>query len=68
MPSPVFDMQEALKLGHFVQAAYELFASGDPADFTPPDGYALVTAAISKFEIRVGRLCPCRCGISHQFR
>jgi predicted lipase len=43
MPSPAFDIQEALQLGQFVQAAYDLFQSGDPPDFTPPAGYTLVT-------------------------
>jgi predicted lipase len=43
MPSPIFDIQAALQLGQFVQAAYELFSAGDPPDFIPPAGYTLVT-------------------------
>ncbi len=41
MPSPAFDIQAALQLGQFVQAAYDLWQSGDP--FTPPAGYTLIT-------------------------
>ena len=43
MPSPPFDVQEALELGQFIQAAYDLFLSGDPPTFALPTGYTLVT-------------------------
>jgi predicted lipase len=43
MPSPPFSLADALQLGQFVQAAYELFATGDPPDFAPPAGYSLVS-------------------------
>ena len=43
MPSPAYSVSEAVQLGQFVQAAYDLFAKGDPADFVPPFGYTLVS-------------------------
>ncbi|HLN28762.1 MAG TPA: lipase family protein [Gemmataceae bacterium] len=43
MPSDAFNLQEALMLGGFVQAAYDLFLAGDPPNFTPPAGYQLVS-------------------------
>ncbi len=43
MPSPPFSLADALQLGQFVQAAYELFATGDPPDFAPPQGCSLVS-------------------------
>jgi predicted lipase len=43
MPSPPFSITQAVKLGDFVQAAYQLFFDNDPPDFTPPAGYTLVS-------------------------
>jgi len=43
MPPAVFSVSEALQLGRFVLAAYDLFASGDPAAFAPPESYSLVS-------------------------
>jgi predicted lipase len=43
MPLATFSISEALQLGQFVLAAYDLFTAGDPAVFTPPGGYTLVT-------------------------
>ncbi len=42
MPSTTFSVPEAIQLGRFVLAAYDLFTTGDPPDFVPPDGYALI--------------------------
>jgi predicted lipase len=42
MATVAFDVANALKLGRFLQAAYDLFSSGDPPGFIPPDGYTLV--------------------------
>jgi len=39
----MLDLQNAIQLGHFVQAAYELFAANDPPNFTPPPGYTLIS-------------------------
>lgn len=41
MPS-TFSIPDAIKLGRFVLAAYDLYTAGDPPDFAPPDGYSLV--------------------------
>jgi predicted lipase len=43
MPPGTFSVPEAIQLGQFAQAAYDLFGAGDPGDFTPPDGYGLVS-------------------------
>jgi predicted lipase len=43
MPSLPFSTADAMQLGHFVIAAYDLFAAGDPPVFTPPAGYTLVS-------------------------
>src|SRR5947209_1035452 len=43
MPSGVFSVPEAVELGQFILAAYDLFTANDPAVFTPPDGYTLVS-------------------------
>jgi predicted lipase len=43
MPSGTFSVAEAVELGKFILAAYDLFAAGDPADFAPPVGYQLVS-------------------------
>ena len=42
MPFPIFSIQEAIDLGRFVLAAYDLFARNDPPGFAPPGGYTLV--------------------------
>jgi predicted lipase len=42
MPSATFSIPEAIQLGRFVLAAYDLFTAGDPPGFVPPDGYSLV--------------------------
>lgn len=41
MALATFSIPEALQLGQFVLAAYDLFTAGDPANFTPPNGYTL---------------------------
>jgi predicted lipase len=43
MPSPPFSVVQAMELGGFVLAAYNLFEANDPTDFTPTGGYTLVT-------------------------
>jgi predicted lipase len=43
MPSGTFTVAEAVQLGQFVLAAYDLFAANDPPGFAPPAGYQLVT-------------------------
>jgi predicted lipase len=43
MPPAVFSIPEAVELGRFVPAAYDLFAANDLAAFTPPAGYTLVS-------------------------
>lgn len=43
MRSAVFSVIEALRLGKFVLAAYDLYTMGDQANFAPPDGYKLVS-------------------------
>jgi hypothetical protein len=43
MPNGVFSVQEAIQLGEFVLAAYDLFAQGDPPQFQPPQNYQLVS-------------------------
>lgn len=43
MPPATFSIPEALELGQFILAAYDLFAAKDPAGFTPPGGYTLVS-------------------------
>lgn len=43
MPSATFSIPEALQLGQFVLAAYDLFTANDPPGFVPPDGYSLVS-------------------------
>ncbi len=43
MTASVFSVTEAVELGRFILAAYDLFAANDPPAFTPPDGYALVS-------------------------
>jgi predicted lipase len=43
MPLATFSIPEAVELGQFVLAAYDLFTTGAPPDFTPPDGYTLVS-------------------------
>jgi predicted lipase len=43
MSSAIFSVEEAIDLGRHVLAAYDLFITDDPADFTPPDDYGLVT-------------------------
>lgn len=52
MPSAIFSVAEALRLGQFVLAAYDLYTKGDPKDFAPPAGYKLV-AKIYADEITV---------------
>lgn len=42
MPS-TFSIPEALQLGQFVLAAYDLFTANDPPGFVPPGGYSLVS-------------------------
>jgi predicted lipase len=43
MPAATFSVPEAVELGKFILAAYDLFAANDPSDFVPPAGYQLVT-------------------------
>lgn len=43
MPSSTFSIPQALQLGRFVLAAYDLFTANDPPGFAPPDGYSLVS-------------------------
>jgi predicted lipase len=43
MLAGTFSVSDAVGLGGFIQAAYDLFAANDPPDFTPPDGYQLVS-------------------------
>jgi predicted lipase len=43
MPPGTFSIPEAVQLGRFVLAAYDLFTAGDPAAFTPPACYTLVS-------------------------
>jgi predicted lipase len=43
MPSAPFSVPQAVQLGQFVLAAYELYTSGDPPNFVPPANYQLVT-------------------------
>jgi predicted lipase len=43
MPPQAFSVPEALELGGFILAAYDLFAANDPPDFSPPDGYTLIS-------------------------
>jgi len=43
MPLATFSIPEALQLGQFVLAAYDLYTANDPASFTPPGGYSLVS-------------------------
>ncbi len=43
MPSSTFSVSEALELGQFVLAAYDLYTMSDPSTFVPPGGCALVT-------------------------
>jgi predicted lipase len=43
MPSATFSISEALELGQFVLAAYDLFTANDPPNFAPPGGYSLVS-------------------------
>ena len=42
MPSAIFSLQEAVQLGEFVLAGYDLFAQNDPQQFTLPQNYQLV--------------------------
>lgn len=42
MPA-TFSIPEALQLGRFILAAYDLYTAGNPDDFAPPDGYSLVS-------------------------
>ncbi|MGA2031993.1 MAG: lipase family protein [Thermoguttaceae bacterium] len=39
----MFSVPQALQLGQFVLAAYDLFAESDPSTFVPPAGYSLVS-------------------------
>jgi predicted lipase len=43
MPSGTFTVREAVELGKFILAAYDLFNAADPPDFAPPEGYQLVS-------------------------
>ena len=43
MPNSTFSLPDALKMGQFILSAYDLFTENDPADFSPPDGYSLVS-------------------------
>jgi predicted lipase len=43
MPSATFSVAEAVELGKFILAAYDMFNAGDPPDFVPPGGYQLVS-------------------------
>ena len=43
MAFAVFSIAEAVELGEFVLAAYDLFAAGDPPGFVLPGGYTLVS-------------------------
>ncbi|HTU93417.1 MAG TPA: lipase family protein [Gemmataceae bacterium] len=43
MPPSIFSIPEALQLGQFVLAAYDLFTANDPPGFVPPGGYSLVS-------------------------
>jgi predicted lipase len=43
MPPVTFSVAEAVELGKFILAAYDLFAANDPPDFVPPAGYQLVS-------------------------
>lgn len=43
MSSDVFSIPQAVQLGQFILAAYDLFAQGDPGTFAPPAGYNLVS-------------------------
>ncbi|MGH7174314.1 MAG: lipase family protein [Gemmataceae bacterium] len=43
MPSATFSIPEALQLGQFVLAAYDLYTANDPPGFVPPSGYSLVS-------------------------
>jgi predicted lipase len=43
MPPGTFSTAEAVELGQFVLAAYDLFSGNDPPAFAPPAGYALVS-------------------------
>lgn len=43
MPSAIFSVAEALRLGEFVLAAYDLYTAPDPTKVAPPGGYQLVS-------------------------
>jgi predicted lipase len=43
MPSLPFSVAQAVELGKFILAAYDLFNANDPPAFTPPAGYQLVS-------------------------
>jgi hypothetical protein len=43
MPPGTFSVVEAVELGKFILAAYDLFAAGDPPGFVLPAGYRLVS-------------------------
>jgi predicted lipase len=43
MPPSTFSVPEAVQLGQFVLAAYDLYDANDPANFVPPAGYRLVS-------------------------
>ena len=43
MPASIFSVTEAVELGRFVLAAYDLFAANDPPQFALPNGYTLVS-------------------------
>jgi hypothetical protein len=43
MPSATFSVPEAVQLGQFTLAAYDLFEANDPANFVPPAGSELVS-------------------------
>ena len=42
MPAGTFSVAEAVQLGKFILAAYDLFAANDPPNFVPPNGCQLV--------------------------
>ncbi|MGO9110090.1 MAG: lipase family protein [Thermoguttaceae bacterium] len=43
MPSELFSVPQAVQLGNFVLAAYDLYTQGNPDDFIPPVGYDLAS-------------------------
>jgi len=43
MPTSTFSIPEAIELGQFVLAAYDLFAKGDPDNYVLPGGYQIVS-------------------------